>query len=165
MALQQPAPLSMPATDPMAIAFDEARAAAARGEVPARPLPAPSDGAGRLRAGGSVVCGTAHTGLAGTRRLGVALLRRRGEGVAVHLHMAAPAPDRRLNPPLCRIINSILFALNPFDSLQSTLIHFLIPNTASGRSQNRFTPNPFQFRFGGVYPTVVIATAITIARA
>ena len=34
MALQQPAPLSMPATDPMAIAFDEARAAAARGEVP-----------------------------------------------------------------------------------------------------------------------------------
>jgi len=34
MALPQPAPLSMPATDPMAIAFDEARAAAARGEVP-----------------------------------------------------------------------------------------------------------------------------------
>jgi tRNA(Arg) A34 adenosine deaminase TadA len=34
MALQQPAPLFMPATDPMAIAFDEARAAAARGEVP-----------------------------------------------------------------------------------------------------------------------------------
>lgn len=34
MAPQQPAPLSMPATDPMAIAFDEARAAAARGEVP-----------------------------------------------------------------------------------------------------------------------------------
>jgi tRNA(Arg) A34 adenosine deaminase TadA len=34
MAPQQSVPLSMPATDPMAIAFDEARAAAARGEVP-----------------------------------------------------------------------------------------------------------------------------------
>lgn len=34
MAPQQPAPLSMPASDPMALAFDEARAAAARGEVP-----------------------------------------------------------------------------------------------------------------------------------
>lgn len=34
MTPPQPAPLSMPATDPMAIAFVEARAAAARGEVP-----------------------------------------------------------------------------------------------------------------------------------
>jgi tRNA(Arg) A34 adenosine deaminase TadA len=34
MAPQQPAPLSMHASDPMALAFDEARAAAARGEVP-----------------------------------------------------------------------------------------------------------------------------------